>query len=289
MENYNFGGSKLPLPLSSEEEAQLFKTLKDPKTQETLITRNLRLVVFIAKKFHYTRIPIEDLISIGSIGLMKAVSTFEPKKQIKLATYANRCIENEILMYLKKNKKHIHNIIFFDDPLNNNLDGNQLLVKDILPDNKSEISFHACENRELISSLLNFILNGLSYKETLAILYRLGEKTQEETANIMGMSQSYISRLQKKIISKLHHFSENPRTQKEKDLIFSIENESFYCIKFSKEIFPNFVKILDENRSFPSGIKYENDDSESIIAKFPIGDDAFIDMADLIRDLKYCN
>ena len=197
----------LPEPLSFEEEQELLKGLseKSYEIKKILIERNLRLVVYVARKFENTQVNIEDLISIGSIGLIKAVNTFDADKNIKLATYASRCIENEILMFLRKT----HNIsreVSIDEPLNTDWDGNELLLSDVLGTNSDEISKDLEE--EVDKKLLYEAIEKLSGREKKIIRLRFGlncdtEKTQKEVADMLGISQSYISRLEKRIISRL--------------------------------------------------------------------------------------
>ncbi len=204
---YIGGSETLPTPLSAEEEAQLLARLtKDAAdVKKILIERNLRLVVYVARKFENTGINIEDLISIGSIGLIKAINTFDPGKNIKLATYASRCIENEILMHLRKT----HNTkteISIDEPLNTDWDGNELLLSDVLGTDSDEISKHLDD--EVDKELLYNALSRLSSREKRIMELRFGlqngnEKTQKEVADMLGISQSYISRLEKRIIERL--------------------------------------------------------------------------------------
>ena len=179
---------------------------KDESVKTTLIERNLRLVVYISRKFENTGIDVEDLISIGTIGLIKAVNTFKLNKNIKLATYASRCIENEILMYLRKNnKKKVE--VSFDEPLNIDLDGNELLLSDVLGTENDEI--YKIIEEEIDKDLLIMALDRLSEREKQIMELRFGltnkgnERTQKEVAGMLGISQSYISRLEKKIISRL--------------------------------------------------------------------------------------
>ena len=173
--------------------------------KKTLIERNLRLVVYVARKFENTGINIEDLISIGSIGLIKAINTFDPHKNIKLATYASRCIENEILMYLRKNHNQ-KTEISIDEPLNTDWDGNELLLSDILGTDADEISRRLDEETD--RQLLYNALEHLSQREKQIMELRFGlengnEKTQKEVADLLGISQSYISRLEKRIMQRL--------------------------------------------------------------------------------------
>lgn len=197
----------LPPPLSSDEEIFLIGRLEhgDLTVKGELIERNLRLVVYIARKFENTGIGIEDLVSIGTIGLIKAVNTFDPKKKIKLATYASRCIENEILMYLRRNNKTKAEVSF-DEPLNIDWDGNELLLSDVLGTD-NDIIYKSIEE-EVDRKLLRQALKKLSSREKKIMEFRFGlsdgaEKTQKEVADILGISQSYISRLEKRIIKRL--------------------------------------------------------------------------------------
>jgi RNA polymerase sporulation-specific sigma factor len=207
-EIYYIGGSEaLPPPLTRDEEEHLLSRLSsgDKAVRAMLIERNLRLVVYIARKFENTGINIEDLISIGTIGLIKAVNTFDPDKKIKLATYASRCIENEILMFLRRNNK-IRSEISFDEPLNVDWDGNELLLSDVLG---TEIdTIHRGIEEEVEKKLLHNALHKLSEREKTIMELRFGlrdgeEKTQKDVADMLGISQSYISRLEKRIIKRL--------------------------------------------------------------------------------------
>ncbi|MDR7857197.1 RNA polymerase sporulation sigma factor SigE [Tissierella sp.] len=204
--HYIGSGEVLPPPLKPDEEAYYLSLLrKDESVRTVLIERNLRLVVYIARKFENTRISIEDLISIGTIGLIKAVNTFDPDKNIKLATYASKCIENEILMYLRRTSK-MKSEISFDEPLNIDWDGNELLLSDILGTD-GDIIFKDIES-EVDKTLLKQAIDKLSGREKTIIELRFGlqngnEKTQKEVADLLGISQSYISRLEKRIIKRL--------------------------------------------------------------------------------------
>ena len=206
--NYINGADTLPPPLSKDEEKEVMTRLAagDEQVRQILIEHNIRLVVYIARKFENTGIGLEDLISIGTIGLIKAVNTFDPNKNIKLATYASRCIENEILMYLRKNnKKKIE--VSFDEPLNIDVDGNELLLSDVLGTENDEI--YKIIEEEIDKDLLVMALDRLSDREKQIMELRFGlttrgrERTQKEVATMLGISQSYISRLEKKIISRL--------------------------------------------------------------------------------------
>ena len=205
--HYIGGSTNLPPPLSKEDEEKYVNMLvcDSAKARPVLIERNLRLVVYIAKKFENTGINIEDLISIGTIGLIKAINTFNPQKNIKLATYASRCIENEILMYLRKNSNR-RSEISIDEPLNVDWDGNELLLSDILGTDSDVVS-HDIEN-EVDKQLLTIALEHLSEREKNIMELRFGvktgsHKTQKEVADMLGISQSYISRLEKRIIQRM--------------------------------------------------------------------------------------
>ena len=205
--NYINGSEVLPPPLSAEEEKEILLKLEqgDESMRPVLIERNLRLVVYIARKFENTGIGIEDLISIGSIGLIKAVNTFDVAKKIKLATYASRCIENEILMCLRRTGK-IRYEISFDEPLNVDSDGNELLLSDILG-TENDLVYNEIES-DIEKKLLRNAVANLSDRERQIMELRFGlinrrERTQKQVADMLGISQSYISRLEKKIIDKL--------------------------------------------------------------------------------------
>ena len=206
---YINGAQTLPFPLTKEEEAEAMARLRqgDERVREVLITRNLRLVVYIAKKFESSGVGVEDLISIGTIGLIKAVNTFCPEKNIKLATYASRCIENEILMHLRKITP-MRGDISIDEPLNIDWDGNELLLSDILGSDADAVNTGIEEDDE--KDLLIRCVNSLGERERLIMHMRFGmggrrEHTQKEVADLLGISQSYISRLEKKIIDRLRH------------------------------------------------------------------------------------
>ena len=208
--HYIGGAEVLPPPLEAEEESRMLELLdteEREKAKSTLVEHNLRLVVYIAKKFDNTGISVEDLISIGTIGLIKAINMFNTGKIIKLATYASRCIENEILMYLRKNNK-VKLEVSIDEPLNVDWDGNELLLSDILGSDEDCIYKNMEEeaNRQMLRSAMKH----LSAREKVIIDLRFGlnsrdgkEKTQKEVADLLGISQSYISRLEKKIMRRL--------------------------------------------------------------------------------------
>ena len=208
--HYIGGNDILPAPLSTEKEGESIKNLienNDEEAKSMLIEHNLRLVVYIAKKFDNTGVGVEDLISIGTIGLIKGINTFKPDKNIKLATYASRCIENEILMYLRKNNKTKLEVSI-DEPLNVDWDGNELLLSDILGTDEDVIS-KGIES-EVEKKLLYKAIEKLNHREKVIVEMRYGlnnkdgeEMTQKEVADSLGISQSYISRLEKKIIKRL--------------------------------------------------------------------------------------
>ncbi len=204
--HYIGGNDTLPPPLSLEEEAELVRNIEtDSGARKTLIEHNLRLVVYIARKFDNTNIAVEDLVSIGTIGLIKAINTFKSDKNIKLATYASRCIENEILMYLRKNTA-VKSEVSIDEPLNVDWDGNELLLSDVLGTDDDIVHRGLEEKTE--KEMLCEALTKLSERERKIVNMRFGlggreEKTQKEVADMLGISQSYISRLEKRIIGRL--------------------------------------------------------------------------------------
>ncbi len=205
--HYIGSGDALPAPLEADEEALVIEKMMqgDMDARNKLIEHNLRLVVYIAKRFENTNIDIEDLISVGTIGLIKAINSYDNSKKIKLATYGARCIENEILMYLRKNNK-IKNNISLDEPLNVDWEGNMLLLSDILGTDPDEVFYDVEKSVE--TEALAKCANKLPERERQIIKMRFGilgieKKTQKEIADIMGISQSYISRLEKKVLSKL--------------------------------------------------------------------------------------
>ena len=204
---YITGTDALPMPLSPEEEADAMRRLSegDNEVKSVLIEHNLRLVVYIARKFDNTGVDTEDLVSVGTIGLIKAVNSFVPEKNIKLATYASRCIENEILMYLRRIVR-LRLEVSLDEPLNVDFDGNELLMSDVLGTDPDLVSKNIENTVE--KQLLWEAINKLSQREKAIMEMRFGltgteEKTQKEVADMMGISQSYISRLEKKIILRL--------------------------------------------------------------------------------------
>ena len=208
--HYIGGTDVLPAPLDVNEEQKMIEALEtneQEKAKKSLIEHNLRLVVYIAKKFDNTGVGVEDLISIGTIGLIKAINTFDPDKNIKLATYASRCIENEILMYLRRNSKTKMEVSI-DEPLNVDWDGNELLLSDILGTEEDAV-YKDLEN-DAEKKVLIKAISRLSGREQMIIRMRFGlgtadgeEKTQKEVADMLGISQSYISRLEKKIMQRL--------------------------------------------------------------------------------------
>lgn len=205
--HYINGPETLPAPLSQKEEENIINKIKcgDSNARELLVIHNLRLVVYIAKKFESSNLCVEDLVSIGTIGLMKAVNTFCPEKNIKLATYASRCIENEILMFLRKSLQ-VKSEVSIDEPLNIDWDGNELLLSDILGSDKDLVNKDI--EKEAECKIVQNVVSGLSEREKNIMELRFGlsgkkEHTQKEVADFLGISQSYISRLEKRIMTRL--------------------------------------------------------------------------------------
>ncbi len=202
---YINGPDTLPSPLSPEEEAVCIEHIEEDDVRARLVEHNLRLVVYVAKKFENVGTGIEDLISIGTVGLIKAINTFRADKSIKLATYASRCIENEILMYIRKNNSQ-RTAISIDEPLNTDWDGNELLLSDILGSEEENISYEIEQREE--RQMVRDAVSSLSPRERELIELRYGmrtgrEMTQKEVADLLGISQSYISRLEKRILANL--------------------------------------------------------------------------------------
>lgn len=205
--HYVGSSEALPPPLSADEESTLLDRLQfgDDSVKNTLIERNLRLVVYIARKFDNTGIWVEDLVSIGTIGLIKAVKTFDPTKRIKLATYASKCIENEILMFLRRSSR-TRSEVSFDEPLNKDWEGNELLLSDVMGTD-NDIIYRSLEE-EVDRTLLRKAMGKLTGREKKIMELRFGlrdgtERTQKEVADLLGISQSYISRLEKRIFKRL--------------------------------------------------------------------------------------
>lgn len=295
MKKYNnansiLGKINLPLPLSSEEEARLLNSLStNPEARNILIERNLRLVIYIAKKFENTGVSIGDLVSIGTLGLIKAIDTFSIDKNVKLPTYASRCIENEILMFLRKSKKFTNHIVSLDSVLSMDTNGNEFTLRDIISDENTSNFVEVCEstltNREHISFLLTFALNCLSYKEAIVIFYKLGGKTQEEIGKAINISQSYISKLYKIAQLKLKNSLQTTKTDFTQDIIFSMTDENSCKIGFSVNVFGNNEIFL----SFLTDIKFQVTNDEYIWIKMPLTEQTFIGIAELMIKLKLKN
>ena len=204
---YINGPDVLPAPLSQEDEAEYIARLDDERARTVLVEHNLRLVVYIAKRFENTGTGIEDLISIGTVGLIKAINTFRADKSIKLATYASRCIENEILMYIRKNSGQRCEVSI-DEPLNVDWDGNELLLSDILGNEEDGVSYELEQREERAAVRAAVATLEPRERELIELRYGLGggnELTQKEVADLLGISQSYISRLEKRILSRLRN------------------------------------------------------------------------------------
>lgn len=228
MKKILLGVGELPPPPSADELTSLLSQL--PDTREIIIERSLRLVAYVVGKFE-TGIEAEELFSIGSIGLIKAVDTFNAAKEIKFATYASRCIENEILMFLRRNSKHLKNT-HLDDILRRDHEGNELTLREFLLDPNSELEFSVYENREKISDVVTMVLNEFTILQQLVFFYTLGELTQSEIGEILLLSQSYISRVQKAVQNKLYTNNGKKASAKKGD--FLVE-ENFYRIRFPRQ------------------------------------------------------
>lgn len=277
----------LPPALSEQEIAELL-AIDNEESRKTLIKHNLRLVMYIAKKFTNLPTHIEDFISIGTIGLIKAIHTFDITKGVKLSSYLSRCIENEILMYIRhenkwKNYISLNSRFFIDD------EGSEIILSDTIFDAHSYLAFEMFENRELINFALTYALNFLSFKECFVFFYSIGKKTQEETKMKLGISQSYVSKIRVKIRNKIQNaLNTDRKIPKNQRFIFFMEDIS-YCFGLSKKFFPNCYEILiqflsDESHKFSFNLTYAYfEDSTYAIIKFPMDDEAFVAIAEIVR------
>lgn len=280
------GTNCLPEPLTENEKKETLQMLalkeSELEARETLVKRNLRLVYHMSKKYQGTAVPMEDLFSIGCIGLIKAANTFDIHKNTKFATYAARCIENEILMYLRNNKKH-SSIISLEEILSEDSDGNTFLVKDIVSDTKTQAAFDRLENESFASYVLTLGLNYMKYTEIIVILYRINNMNQREIAKRLDYSQSYISRLLGKAYHHLTKLMENSIPLKtENKIIFSVLEEGFFSVKFLKTgAFADIDKKWDDfSADYPLGLSIirKNSDFLEICAD----DGIFVLLADFI-------
>ena len=285
--NSFFGGSALPAPLSQEEEKKYLSMLPDSNAKNILVEKNLRLVVCIAKRFYNTGIPMEDLISVGTIGLIKGINTFHSDKKTKLVTYVSRCIENEMLMLIRYSKKHsmVHSL---EESVCKDSEGNELTIADFTPDLSTSKFTSTIEDINLLSSLITIALNELSFKDCFIFFYMLAEKTQKECAFELGVKQSCISRRIKKIFSKMKHFLQFRKKTVTKDFAFYILNEDFCYIgfkQFTNEMFATF--LLEKGTLFPflSDFKLESKDNYTWI-KMPLYKDGFWAIAELLKFVK---
>lgn len=285
--NSIYGQFHLPLPLSQEEETRLLYSLPNNlEARNILIERNLRLVIYIAKKFENTGVSIEDLVSIGILGLMKSVDSFSISKNVKFSTYASKCIANEILMFLRKDRKVLNNTISLENVICRDKEGNKLTIKDIIPDESAssftEIYENTMTDRENISFLVTFTLNCLPYNESLIILYKMGSKTQKEIGQELSISQSYISRLEKRACSELKKSLQKTEINFTPNIVFSMIDENFCKIGFSVNIFGNNEIFL----SFLSDIKFFYSNDDYIWIKMRLTEETFIGIAELMKKLK---
>lgn len=279
-------GENLPPALAPQEQARIMQQAfveLDSNARNLLIERNLRLVFYIARKFESTRVDIEELFSIGTIGLIKAVNTFSLNADVKLPTYASRCIENEILMFLRSQKKYKDDT-YLEDILSTDVDGNELRLQDILPDPTAEDKFSLYENRSFFSDILTVALNNLSCKEQVVLFYMLAEKNQQDIGELLSISQSYVSRLELGIQKKMRSYT-NFNRDFHKNIIFSIKDCSCY-LYFLKVAFRNFDERFSNvlvNKFTTSLLKEEN--SEYIFIK--LSGDCFAFIAQLLFELYF--
>ncbi len=257
----------LPAPLTNEEEKELMKNFQE--NRNLFILRNLRLIVYTVKKFATNKTESEEFFSVGTIGLLKAVNTFNPDKKIKFSTYASRCIQNEILMYMRACKKH-NNTISLDDIVSTDKNGNTLTYMDILYDDKSSDFPENFFNQDLVSELLDIALNRLTYKEQVIFLYSvLGGKTQRKTADFMNLSQSYISRLGIRSYKKIRYFFEQQEKVNihfEKKISFLVKDDIF-IITFFTEFYPQNLKtvLLEKHKKYRYKLFFRKDGTIRVI------------------------
>lgn len=278
------GMDALPEPLSKEEEASILLSLSTSSQLEarnTLVERNLRLVAYIAKKFENSEVAtFDDFFSIGCIGLTKAANTFAIEKNVKFATYAARCIENEMLMYLRKNKKHLA-VISLDTPLSIDEEGNDLLISHVVSDPSTKEKFEAYENNSFMADFLTSSINSMSYIDICIILYRLEHITQKEIAKRFGWSQSYISRKERKAFDNLKRLSKDLVKPSNPKILFRFD--TCFSIKFFKKYFIDMDKTWNSfllTHSFRSIQLVQN--TKEIIEIRSDSEEIFIFLADFL-------
>lgn len=257
---------KLPAPLPKEEEQQLM--LNFYENTDIFVNRNLRLVAYIVKKFATNKTDFDDFFSVGTIGLMKAVNTFNPEKKIKFSTYAIRCIENEILMYMRASKKH-NNVTSLDEIIHTDYDGNELTYQDVIKDEKSSDFQETFLNHDLASDLLDIALNRLTYKEQVVFLYKLAGKKQKSIGKLMGLSQSYISRLEKSTHKKIKRFfkeQDKVGINFEKRISFLVRGD-IIIITFYTDFYSPCLKtvLLEKYEEYQYEILFGNDNTIRVI------------------------
>ena len=277
---------KLPAPLPKEEEQQLM--LNFYENTDIFVNRNLRLVAYIVKKFATNKTDFDDFFSVGTIGLMKAVNTFNPEKKIKFATYAVRCIENEILMYMRASKKH-NNVTSLDEIIHTDYDGNELTYQDVIKDEKSSDFQETFLNHDLASDLLDIALNRLTYKEQVVFLYKLAGEKQRIIGKLMRLSQSYISRLETCIHKKIKRFfkeQDKVGINFEKRIAFLVRGD-IIIITFYTEFYPSNLKtvLLEKHEKYQYELLFGNDNTIRVIMD-NIENDSFQILAEIIIALQ---
>lgn len=266
----------LPPQLPIEQQISLLEKLPDIEARNILWESYLRLVLHIVKKFSNTLVPIDDLFSIGSIGLYKAIDSYDMNKNASLLTYASRCIENEIKMYLRKQKKDFNHCVSLNAPISIDAKGNELLVEDMISDSKATIEMEDLENKEKVTACYTSLLNLLyqeSFNKFLLFLYILGGKTQRETAKILGISQSYASRIYKRIIKKANSLKSYSINEKKYDISFFYK-ESILYVRISKMLFINDCSEM-----------FEEEDADYFLMKI-LYEGSFLQLADIFKLLK---
>lgn len=285
--------TKLPAPLSPEDEHKALIRLKvdnDETAKKILIEHNLRLVLHIAHKFENTELEFEDLVSIGTIGLIKGIDTFDINKKNKLSTYISSCINNEILMTLRKHRRHkrrCNGIISYDDIISISKDGDTLTLESILSDVKADEQMHKSEEIEYTSSILLHSLNILSNRELIVILYSAGDKTRTEIGDILSISRSYVSRIRIAALIKMKQVRESIAKSQDfqeivnKDFVFFMDNAEMFCVK----VHPKYTKDFWDFMKNYNALFRITQDTDSITLRLPSIEASYILCADLIKYL----
>lgn len=288
MDKYYYSNMNLPEPLSAKDEnAALIRLESDSTAKDLLIEHNLRLVLKIAYDFALTEEDINEFFSIGTIGLIKGINTFDINKKNKLSTYIGRCIKNEILMTIKKRKKRYNSTISYDDIISIDNDGKTLTLESILPDVKADEEMHKSEEIEYTSSILLHSLNVLSSRELIIILYSAGDKTYAEIGDILSISRSWVSRIRSTALIKMKQVRESVAKSQDcqeivnKDFVFFMDNAEMFCVK----LHPKFTKDFMDFIKNCNALFTITQDTDSIMIRLPIIEYSYLLCAELIKYL----